>query len=242
MSDVMTDTGQLRAQISAVFYSRARDGLMTRVQLRDQAINLYLVALSVIATVFGGAMVLFNANETMIVSAAYLLILICVISNAIAHIISQHHMMIGAFEHFLVTEFDPHLRSQSIRIPQWDLSHSIIEVKRKSIKHRYRGNELIIIRSAQLGLITFVVLQVIYGGHYALLQEIAAAAQSGQQALADFLSANATRSLALAAALGSAALGASSVMSAMTVLNSAKRLRKKYAEETERVYTEARRR
>lgn len=240
MSDNMTDTGQFRAQIAAVFYSRARDGLMTRVQLRDQAINLYLVALSVIVTAFGGAIALFSSNDTMIVSAAYLLILICVISNAIAHIISQHHMMIGAFEHFLVTEFDPHLRNQSIRIPQWDLSHSIIEVKTKSIKHRYRGNELIIIRSSQIGLVGFIVLHAVYGGHDALINELAMAARSGDSDLAGHLSANATRALALMAALGAALLGASSVLSAMTVLNSAKQLRKKYALETAEAYKSAR--
>lgn len=162
----------LFATIASAYYTKTRDEIIERIKLRDSAMSLFLSSISIIGSVYGGLIAFLGADTSTIFYGSYLLVVICLQCRSAASVISQHHVLIGAGEHFLVTEFDKIIRQKSVNIPQWDLSQTMLESKNFSILSRAKGHQMLIVQVAGISAMGFIVLQLIFGPHFNVIQSI----------------------------------------------------------------------
>lgn len=215
---------EILAELSAAYYSGARAEVVERIRLRDASMTIFLSSVSIIGALYGGLVAYLDTTPAIILYGSYLLILVCVLANASASVISQHHVLIGALEHYLVTELDPELRRLGVRLPQWDLSGSVMGMKDYSIRSRSKGHQLLIIRIAVTSAAFFVILQATLGPHVPFLLGFG----SMEDGLWAYLAAQSGPLLEIAISVIATFIALSSVKSASDAINSASLQRGKY--------------
>ncbi|HAQ34522.1 MAG: hypothetical protein CMF74_12090 [Maricaulis sp.] len=219
-----TANSEVLAELSAAYYSGARDEVVERIRLRDASMTIFLSSVSIIGALYGGLVAYLDTTPAIILYGSYLLILVCVLANASASVISQHHVLIGALEHYLVTELDPHLRRIGVTLPQWDLSGSVMGMKDYSIRSRSKGHQLLIIRIAVTSAAFFVVLQATLGPHVPFIVGF----WTSDAGFWAYLSEQSGRLLEITISVLATFIALSSVKSASDAINSASVQRGKY--------------
>jgi len=152
--------------LTAAFYEGARNEIIARIGLRDQALSLYLTAASLIASLVASVYAFGKADTASSTSAlmsvtSYLLLIVPLLSYAVALVVSQHNTLIGATEAYLATEFEPAVQALGVRIPQWDTSSTMVETKLYSIRARTRSHRVVITLPALLFILVFGLLQML---------------------------------------------------------------------------------
>lgn len=215
---------EILAELSAAYYSGAREEVVERIRLRDASMTIFLSSVSIIGALYGGLVAYLDTTPAIILYGSYLLILVCVLANASASVISQHHVLIGALEHYLVTELDPELRRLGVTLPQWDLSGSVMGMKDYSIRSRSKGHQLLIIRIAVTSAAFFVILQATLGPHLSFVMGLG----SMNEGFWAYLVSQSGSLLEIAISVMATFIALSSVKSASDAINSASIQRGKY--------------
>lgn len=151
----------LTAELASAYYTKARDELIERIRLRDGALAIYITAASAAAAVFvaGIGRDAAHNSELWLRFGSYLLLLIPIFARATALVISQHHVLIGAIEAYLVTAFGPAVREMTVALPQWDESDEVLDLKPYSIGTRSSGHGLLLILPSFLAVVAFLATQ-----------------------------------------------------------------------------------
>src|SRR4051794_11370220 len=102
MEGGMVETAQLSEEghdLFSAYYTSARNEIITRISLRDQAISLYLGASSLVASLVASLYVISDKTsmqvDQVMAAASYLLLIVPLLAYAVSMIISQHNTIIG---------------------------------------------------------------------------------------------------------------------------------------------------
>src|SRR5262245_43565578 len=96
------------------YYESARQELIQRIQLRDNVVLAFLVA---IATIFGISLGTSTRSE--------ILLIVPYLALGATVLVVQHHAVIGAIGDFLCRELEPFFIKMGHDAPQWDSSQAI---------------------------------------------------------------------------------------------------------------------
>ena len=100
-----------KADSARIHEQTARAEIIQRVDLRDNALVLYLGAV--------GALVSFAGTTN---KGTEILLIIPYLAFGATTIIEHHHMMIGVLSHYLAVDLDSQYRKLREYVPQWDNS------------------------------------------------------------------------------------------------------------------------
>jgi hypothetical protein len=133
-----------KGDIARIHEQTARAEIIQRVGLRDNALVLYLGAVSALVGFAGSA----NAGTEILLIIPYL-------AFGATTIIEHHHMMIGVLSHYLAVDLDAEYRKLKEYVPQWDNSASAREayVKRPYFIRRKFGHWVLIAMPSLLSLV-----------------------------------------------------------------------------------------
>jgi hypothetical protein len=110
-------------------YDQMRSEIVQRVQLRDNALILYLGS---VGTIFGLALGQLAKYE--------ILLIIPYLSMGVAAIISHHHSIIGSQISFIADELVPFFKSVNEASPMWEISETRKEYSARDINLRFLAN------------------------------------------------------------------------------------------------------
>ncbi len=123
-----------KGDTARTMYESARAELISRIQLRD---NVLLVFMGAVGTVMGVALGTTARVE--------ILFVVPFLAFGAATIVSQHNAVIGSLADFCVRELSPFLKSIGELAPQWDDSNALQEYRNSAIRLRSWGHTVIVV-------------------------------------------------------------------------------------------------
>lgn len=124
-------------------YDAARQEILHRMQLRDQALLTYLTLTGVILSVAFGT----QANQEILLAIPF-------ISFGITILVSQHYVMMAVLSQFCTNELEPFVNDKLHEgVPQWDNSKIFHDYVERSSGLRVLGHSIIILVPSILALL-----------------------------------------------------------------------------------------